>query len=365
MSRLTINLAAFLVSVEVLAASVSAGASERPAELILKPGWNRVVAATGTGCIDGGEYAFYVRRGDPNRLTIMFMGGGPCWSGTSCDTCGEEGDRHRITPSEPTPTGLLDLTNRRNPIRGHTIVFIPNCTRDVHLGARVVPYSAPPNSCRSDSVLTIRHIGNANASAALQWIFAHLPRPKLVLVTGQSAGAIASPFYVIPIAQRFPRARIVQLGDAAGGYLPGAYGRILETWGALDVLRKGWNASASPDSVPWTVERNYLVAARLLPNATFAQINSVSDGEQQGYLKLLGVDQPVGHVLAGNLALLHREIGSRFKSYTMAGSIHSITKEPDFYTARQDGKKLSTWVAALLEGKEVSDVGDSLLAKAR
>jgi hypothetical protein len=60
------------------------------------PGWNRIVTGAQTGCIDGGEYAFYVRSGDPKKLTIMFMGGGPCWNGISCDTCGTEGDRHRI-----------------------------------------------------------------------------------------------------------------------------------------------------------------------------------------------------------------------------------------------------------------------------
>ena len=64
---------------------------------------------------------------------------------------------------------------------------------------------------------------------------------------------------------------------------------------------------------------------------------------------------------AGNLAMLHREIGRRFKSYTLTGTIHSITREPEFYAAEEGGVKLSDWVAALLDDKSVPDVGNGLL----
>jgi hypothetical protein len=331
----------------------------------LAPGWNRIATGDGTGCIDGGEYAFYVRPGSPKKLAIVLWGGGPCWSGATCDTCEDQGDRHRIASTLPNPGGLLDFTDHRNPIRDYTVVFIPNCTRDVLLGFRVVAYPAAPTNCRPDSVLSIRHIGSANTFAVLDWVFAHLPEPRVAFVTGLSAGAISSPFYTVHVARHFPHARVVQLGDAAGGYVPGTYSQMLKVWGALDVLRDRWGAEVSADSTPWSAEKGYVTAARLAPKATFAQINCANDEGQAGYLKLLGIDEPVTKIMAGNLALLHREIGRRFKSYTLTGTIHSITRGPEFYEAEEGGVKLRDWVAALLDNKKVSDVGNGLLVTAK
>jgi len=265
----------------------------------------------------------------------------------------------------PKAGGLLDFTDHRNPIRDYTVVFVPNCTRDLLLGSRVVAYPAAPTNCRPDSVLSVRHIGSANTFAALDWVFANLPEPRVVFVTGLSAGAISSPFYTVHVARHFPHARVAQLGDAAGGYVPGTYVQMLKVWGALDVLRDRWGVEVPADSTPWSAEKAYIVASRLAPKATFAQVNCANDEEQAEYLKLLGIDEPFAKIMAGNLALLHREIGRQFKSYTLTGTIHSITKGPEFYAAEEGGVKLSDWVAALLDDKGVHDVGNELLPAAK
>src|SRR5262245_55206566 len=96
---------AFIALALALATPVEAGSGrkERPA---LAPGWNRIAAGEGTGCLDGGEYAFYVRPGSPTKLAFVFMGGGPCWSGATCDTCSATGDHRRLTSAAPRAAGL-------------------------------------------------------------------------------------------------------------------------------------------------------------------------------------------------------------------------------------------------------------------
>ena len=66
-----------------------------------------------------------------------------------------------------------------------------------------------------------------------------------------------------------------------------------------------------------------MVASRLVPKATFAQVNYRDDAVQASILKSVGVEEPVSQIMAGNLASLHGEMGNRFKSYTLAGAGHA------------------------------------------
>jgi hypothetical protein len=42
--------------------------------------------------------------------------------------------------------------------------------------------------------------------------------------------------------------------------------------------------------------------------------------------------------------------------------MHTILRRPEFYSLMVDGVLVRDWVADLLDGKHVSDVGQSLLA---
>jgi hypothetical protein len=54
------------------------------------------------------------------------------------------------------------------------------------------------------------------AMTALQWIYANIPTPREIFVTGTSAGGYATPFYASVLARHYPRARVAALSDAAG-----------------------------------------------------------------------------------------------------------------------------------------------------
>jgi hypothetical protein len=256
--------------------------------------------------------------------------------------------------------GIFDFANARNPIRNFTVVFIPYCTGDVFLGARTVSYTTTDTTATRHQ-FEIRHRGRANADQAVAWVYAHYLAPQLVFVAGSSAGAIPSPLYAAQVAQHYPRARVVQLGDGAGGYRAPAIPGILAQWGATTALRQD-TAYRAVDSATLTFETLYEVAARITPRVSFAQYNSAADNVQLTFLAMLGVhDVRFADLLAANFADI-RQTNRVLRTYTAPGAMHTILRRPEFYSLSVDGVAIRDWVADLLDGTRMADVGQSLLA---
>ena len=55
---------------------VAAGGGGAEGAAVGLGGWMKVFAGGGTRCARGGPYAFWIRKGDPQRLLIFFQGGG-------------------------------------------------------------------------------------------------------------------------------------------------------------------------------------------------------------------------------------------------------------------------------------------------
>ena len=352
-----------LILVAFLSIGCARQASEPPRDPLagLAAGWNRIAGPHGTGCSHDSTYAFYVKPGATDRLTIYFQGGGGCWNDGTCGLNGQP-TFDPVVDSTDAPgnfDGILNFTNPANPLKDHSIVFVPYCTADVFLGTRTVGYTTPPTGGSPERSLQIQHWGRADADSVMNWVFAHFRDPALVFVTGSSAGAIPSPFYASLVAQHYPRARVVQLGDAAGGYRSKAITGILAGWGATSALLTD-KAYSGVDSATMTLETLYIVASRATPGVTLTQYNNVDDGVQKIFLGLLGEMAPLQAALAANLADI-RQVNPRFRSYTSPGDMHTVLLRPDFYTLTVDSVSFRDWVAALLDGNEVKDVGESLL----
>lgn len=340
----------------------------------LRPGWNRVAGGPRTTCALGTPYAFFVEVGDPRKLMVYLQGGGACWDAASCDPRGKArmykpavGERE-----QPYRTGLLDLTNPENPVRDYTKVFVPYCTGDAHLGARTVAFDVPATAADSAHLFVIHHSGVANAMAALGWVYAHVPTPQTILVTGESAGSIPTPVYAAVVSKHYPRARVVQLGDGSGSYVNAA--GLTTSWRGLGALR-ALDALPALDSATLTYPALYGLAARSSPRITFAQINSADDSTQTFFLRAVDRSSPaVPALLAQNFAAIKRALPS-FRSYTVPGVMHTIIPRREFYTTSVDGVRLRDWVASLIDGAPpcpedvrpvapsscVRDVGSSLL----
>ena len=246
----------------------------------------------------------------------------------------------------------------RIPVRDFTMVYIPYCTGDVHLGTRTVDYERDVKGTARN--FAVRHQGAANVEAVLDWVYTNLRNPRVVFVTGVSAGAIPSPVIAEKVARHYPRARVVQLGDGAGGYQAPAVSALLAGWGATEYLQND-AAYRSLDSAEFSFERLYLAASRAAPRVHFAQFNTVDDATQLYFLSLLGIKgQPLARLLASDLAQV-RNGSTWFRSYTAPGKAHTILRSNAVYTTKVDGVLFSDWLASLVNGESVEDVGTSLL----
>jgi Pectinacetylesterase len=324
----------------------------------LSKGWNRIPGRDGTGCAHDSTFAFRVRPGLPDKVMIYLNGGGACWRAQECDPHGKPTYTMTVDSANDVSvrTGILDVANEANPVRDYTIVFIPYCTGDVHLGTREVEYEL-----KGDKTLSVRHGGGANVEAVLDWVYTNIHNPRTVFVTGVSAGAIPTPVVAEKVARHYPRTRVVQLGDGAGGYHADAVPSLLAGWGATDYLADD-PAFRSLDSASFTFEHLYTAAARAAPRVHFAQVNTTEDATQLYFLTLLGIKgTPLVKFLATDLEEIQNSVPS-FRSYTWPGKTHTILRSNAVYTTVVDGVAFKDWLAALVNGDDIEDVGQSLLA---
>jgi len=326
------------------------------------PAWTKVEGGPGTGCSHDSTFAFFVHEGNPRHVMLYLDGGGACWNGTTCDLQGRPTYTVALDPARTggEGAGILDVGHPENPLRDYSIVVVPYCTADVHLGSREVSYRDSLPADRAPRTFVVRHQGASNVASAIGWIRSYWKAPEIVFVAGGSAGAIPSPVYAAELARNYPAARVVQLGDGAGGYRTEQVAGILAGWGVVERLRRE-PAYSGVDSSRFTFETLYNGAAKAAPRVQFAQYNNADDEIQVTFLKLLGLENPVlPALLRDNLADIRRQNGA-FRSYTAPGTMHTILTRPEFYAMRVDDISLRDWIASLLEGRTVSDVGAALL----
>jgi len=336
----------------LIAAGPAAAQSDLPGRADLAPGWNWIAPGGETMCSDGSPYQFVVREGPGEDLLVYFEGGGACWSGLTCALV------QPFTPSidqerlETASDGIFDFDNSANPFREYDVVLLPYCTGDVFMGDDVRTYRAGERS------VTIHHKGYANASAALDWVYASFPAPDSVFVTGESAGALGASFHAPWIIEQYPQTRIAVLGDSAGGYSAPGFdmAAIFGSWGTLDLLPDWIPAFAALDDASGLkFEDFYTVTAAQYPQVTFAQYNTLHDSVQQFFMKLMPDTPPLEDSLPATLSAI-LDVAPNFRSYLADGSVHTILHLPEFYTNVTQGVAVRDWVAALAAGEPVENV---------
>ena len=337
MTRPTIPFVALLVLALIVAT-----------DALAEPLWERIEGGPDTGCALGTPFFFWVHRGSPDRLAIYFRGGGACWSKNTCDPELQPSYVWSIDGVDAPAHGLAQFSNPDNPVRDYTMVYVPYCTGDLHLGTRDVTYA---------NNLVIRHRGRANVDAALGWVYRNVAAPETILVAGGSAGALPSPVFALEVARRYSDAHVVQIGDGAGAFRRAA---SLTQWGAVDGLKRDPAFAAMDPASPSYLEL-YEMVNQAMPRVQLAQINSAEDSVQRHYLKLRGsAETRVAAWLGRNMTQLRRLIPG-FRSYSVPGTLHTVLVRPQFYATAFGDLPLNEWVANLLNGTPVADVGKELL----
>ena len=169
--------------------------------------WQRV-ELPGTVCSNGSQYRFwYYDSPSSNNMLILFEGGGACWDYATCS--GQAGMLGAANPNGiPTDyitqfkaTYVSPLINGADPgippfrpkktiaTAGYDVAYMPYCTGDVHVGNNVVTYTDPTGA---EPPITWRHVGFNNTRAALDYLRTRFPSINKLLVTGFSAGGVAT-----------------------------------------------------------------------------------------------------------------------------------------------------------------------------
>lgn len=301
--------------------------------------WSTVTPGGETSCGFDDPFEFWVREGPhPTELLLYLQGGGACWTHRTCHPdLGLQFDA-AITAAdhEQRRDGMFDASNPDNPFRRATVVFIPYCTGDFHLGARRVTYEVPQGSDLGP--VTVNHVGYRNVTAVLDHLAARPVAPSRITVVGASAGAVASPVVAARVAERFPEAVVRQIGDGAAGLrFPGSR-RLLRHWGADGALAAG--GYVLPDSGDAFIAL-YRLAAAEQPRIRFSQVATASDARVAEGLRMVGEDPgSVARKVEETYAEL-AEAGICFSGYVLPGRKHTIVWRPDFFSARVDGIPLA------------------------
>ena len=313
--------------------------------------WESFEPGPGTVCADGSEPAFFERVADPQRVVLYFEGGGACWSEETCDF--DSPDKAYTSSSEWVAEsfddrgGLFDFENPENPLAAHSWVYAPYCTGDLHLG----------DTTRTYGGLVIEHRGAVNARAALEHLVERFPDATELVVAGVSAGSVPTPLYAALLADSFPEARIVTLGDGSGGYPddPVINGLMGFLWGAIEAA-PDWPETADLDVRDWSAPGLYVVAGQHAPQVTFARFDFAFDDAQIGYVVLLGMgEDDLLSYMDGNEADIEAA-GVPIASYTAPGDDHTLLWRDLVYEVEVDGVRLIDWITELVEDGPPADV---------
>ncbi|MDD9891815.1 MAG: pectin acetylesterase-family hydrolase [Gammaproteobacteria bacterium] len=351
--KLIINVLALIFSVTVIAQS------NLPNLNSLDSGWNTL--ATDGVCSAGTPYQFYAKpSADNSEVLVFFNGGGACWFGQACDLNAQPNvhtpfaDMDANNPAMA--RGIFDFESSENPFANYSMVVVPYCNGDVHIGGGAREYTYE-NETGEEVSVTAYHNGFANSQTALDWVYANFSAPDRIVVSGSSAGAIGGSFYAGLIAEHYAATPVVLIADAAGGYgTPNLY-RTLEAWDVASIL-PDWPEYAGKTNRTLTFEDFYIASANHNDNLIIAQYNTAEDQVQYNFTYLIGDPQgsfTLPQRLLNNYLIIENSV-DQFSHYTAGGATHTIMGAPIFYEYEVEDVRFVDWVSDLINGMPVDDI---------
>jgi hypothetical protein len=320
--------------------------------------WQAIRTSGKTICSNGSPYSFFYYPQSTDKLLVYFEGGGACWNPENCDLEGKPTytptvdslDNPGFIPQDLAMyrmKGIIDVQNPANPFLGYSVVVIPYCTADTHLGSRTVTYT------KNGKTFKIRHQGFTNVEAALNWVYGKMKAPKTIFVCGCSAGSIPAPIYASMISKHYPEARVTELSDASGAYTDKAASTFYAQWGVKKIFKK---AGLNPDASQVSQVQLMIASAKLSPKITFSTFNTAYDDGQEFFLGETGEDPTkIYDLIKGNMEKV-RAATPNFYYFIAPGKVHTILDSTKFYDLTVNGVSLRQWVYQLAEGQRMGDV---------
>ena len=324
------------------ATSEAPATSEEPAVQ-----WETVDAPADCQCGDGSPFQYFVRQANPAKVLFFMEGGGACFDK---GTCGPDSESYKreVGDGPAERGGIFDFTNPANPFADWSVVYVPYCTGDVHIGNATTDYG--------DGVV-VNHNGYINGTTALDAAAGLFPDAAQLVFAGESGGSIPSPLYAGLGSDLFPDASITVIADGSGAYpdVPLVNQLIGSQWGTMNAV-PDWPENEGITVDTWSLPGLFVQAGKHAPEIVFARHDYAFDNTQVSFAGLAGIaaddlvsliDQNEGQIEASGIDLW---------SFISPGDMHTILGKDDFYTHEVEGVTLLEWVTALVSGASVTDV---------
>lgn len=147
--------------------------------------WEKI-KIPGAKCGDGTNYFVFYSAKNSKKLLTEFMGGGACWSLSTCLGPNLRTWIHPI-PKLPSFSTLTSERKELSPFTGHSALYFPYCTGDVHAGDHTIDYRFN---------VTIHHRGFSNVLKTVKYLkerdIIQFDKLDELILFGVSAGALGS-----------------------------------------------------------------------------------------------------------------------------------------------------------------------------
>jgi hypothetical protein len=314
-------------------------------------------------------FKFWTRKGSSKSLVVYFEGGGACWDNLTCtfpDVAGAPADLPQFFASQippgwnPSTLGGIFRTDRAaNPVRDWNMVYVPNCTGDLHMGSATKQYASVGNDAiglRPHRKFTIQHRGFDNFMVVLDWIRRNADVPDKVLVTGDSAGGYGATVNSPWIGRIFPQAQVRVVADSSQGVTTAAFD-------SSEPGRESWNPQLPPwvfGTDPLAVPSNDLMrrAAVGQPMARLSQFTTSFDQTQiEFYAVMKEYYGPGGQCLKPAIdwyQQMSRKLvtdaatTANYRYYVAGGAYHTLLSDENFYNESSAGPTFARWLGEML-----------------
>lgn len=310
--------------------------------------WEQHVPGGDCQCGDGGEFSFYSRVADPEKVLLFFQGGGACFSPETCNPQDPSYLTVATGAQAESNSGVFALDNPDNPFRDWSMVFVPYCTGDIHLGDNTNTYGPG---------VTVNHKGYVNAKAAFDHMVEAFPDAAEVFVTGSSAGGVPSPLFGGLASDEYPDADITVLADASGVYAdnPPVNEAIGTLWGTFNNI-PDWPELEGREPADYSIPGLFVDSGLHDPDIRFARYDNAYDEVQQSFSSLAGLgDGDLLSIIQANEVAIE-EGGVPVASYIAPGTDHTILGYDGMYDLEVDGVSFLDWLTDYVAGEDVPDV---------
>jgi hypothetical protein len=295
------------------------------------------------------------------RVMIYLEGGGACFD---AQTCGSNPDS--VGSQNPGNSGVFARERSENPVADWNYVYVPYCTGDVHMGAKVDGQIPGVTG-------TQQFVGRKNITAFLQRLVPTFSDAEQVVLTGVSAGGFGAASNAAYVQWAFGEVPLTLVDDSgptfSAEYMPKCLTDLYLNWGLdgsiLDDCGSACSASGdySTQFLDYTLTRAGDRPGGLIESDQDSVIRGFFGiGTNNGANDCMGVllltSMAADDFLAGLLEYRERvKKHAKMSTFYPTSTQHTWLGGDSFYTGQAGGVTLVDWIKNVLDGKPAIHAG--------